>query len=56
MGYHVAPIYWLIGLEKCLGFMRFELATSGMDEGLGKAGIANPPSVWFLTYSDSVNI
>jgi hypothetical protein len=36
--------------------MRFEPTTSSMDEGLGKARIANPPSIWFLTYSGSVNI
>ena len=56
MGYHVAPIYWLVRLEKCFVSMRFELETSGMDEGIRKAVIANPPSFWFLTYSDNVNI
>ena len=36
--------------------MRFEPASSGVEERIGKARLANPPLVWFLTYSGSVNI
>jgi hypothetical protein len=52
----VAPIYWIVWLEKCLGSMRLESVTLSMDELLGKVELAILPSVWFLTYSGSVNI